>query len=106
MITSRQLYVEEQQRGEYPTGLRTHTKPTPAPPKRTVAIIKTVDTPFGSPYTNVKLNAECPETGEIVDSLSYRCNTWEVETSIKFIKQAEFAERLQAEGYEITKGER
>lgn len=102
MIYSRQLYTDDKQRGEYPTGIRAEPKPTPATPsKRVVTIIKTVDTPFGSPYTNVKLNAVCEETGEIVDSLIYRCNAWEVETSVNFLKQAEFAERLEMQGYEI-----
>lgn len=107
MITSRQLNYEEPQRQEFPLGLR-QTKPslTPTPAKRTVTIQKTVETPFGSPYANVKLNAIDTETGETVDSMTYNCNAWEVDTSIKFVKEVEFAERLESQGYEITKGER
>lgn len=107
MITSRNLIVEEPQRQAYPLGLRQpRPLPTPTPTKRTVTIQRTVETPFGSPYANVKLNAIDTQTGETVDSITYSCNAWEVETSTKFVKQAEFAERLRAEGYETIKGER
>lgn len=102
MIYSRQLISEEPQRGEYPLGLRPTPKYTPAPTPKTVKIVKTVDTPFGSVYSNVKLDAICTKTDEIVDSLTYRCNTWEVETATKLVKQTEFATNLKEKGYEIT----